>query len=80
MSIEVDDLDAVYPPAREAGAEIVYPLTEEEWGLRRFSCATQTALCSTSRNIASAPVSSRTSRIFCTLLFRTPNARRHTGV
>ena len=36
MKMEVDDLDAVYERAREAGAEIVYPLTEEEWGLRRF--------------------------------------------
>ena len=36
VSIEVDDLDAVYERARQAGAEIVYPLTEENWGLRRF--------------------------------------------
>jgi catechol 2,3-dioxygenase-like lactoylglutathione lyase family enzyme len=36
VSIEVDDLDAVHDRARAAGAEIVYPLTEEEWGLRRF--------------------------------------------
>src|SRR5207248_1693889 len=36
VSIEVDDLDDVYARARAAGAEIVYPLTEEDWGLRRF--------------------------------------------
>ena len=36
VSIEVDDVDAVYDRARAAGAEIVYPLTDEEWGLRRF--------------------------------------------
>ena len=36
VSIEVDDLDAVYERARQGGAEIVYPLTEEDWGLRRF--------------------------------------------
>jgi predicted enzyme related to lactoylglutathione lyase len=36
VSIEVDDLDAVYERAREAGAEVVYPLTHEDWGLRRF--------------------------------------------
>jgi catechol 2,3-dioxygenase-like lactoylglutathione lyase family enzyme len=36
VSIEVDDLDDVYARAREAGAEIVYPLTHEDWGLRRF--------------------------------------------
>ena len=36
VSIEVDDLDAVYERARQAGAEIVYPVTEEDWGLRRF--------------------------------------------
>jgi uncharacterized glyoxalase superfamily protein PhnB len=29
-------LDEVYARARAAGAEIVYPLTDEEWGLRRF--------------------------------------------
>ena len=36
LSIEVDDVDALYERARAAGAEIVYPITEEEWGLRRF--------------------------------------------
>ncbi len=36
VSIEVDDVDAVHERARAAGAEIVYPLTDEEWGLRRF--------------------------------------------
>ncbi|MEU0561689.1 VOC family protein [Dactylosporangium sp. NPDC006015] len=36
ISIEVDDVDAVFSRAVEAGAEIVYPLTDEEWGLRRF--------------------------------------------
>jgi uncharacterized glyoxalase superfamily protein PhnB len=36
VSIEVDDVDEVYERAQAAGAEIVYPLTDEEWGLRRF--------------------------------------------
>jgi uncharacterized glyoxalase superfamily protein PhnB len=36
VSIDVDDVDAVYDRARAARAEIVYPLTDEEWGLRRF--------------------------------------------
>ena len=36
VSIEVDDVDAVHGRAVAAGAEFVYPLTEEEWGLRRF--------------------------------------------
>jgi uncharacterized glyoxalase superfamily protein PhnB len=36
ISIEVDDLDAVYARAQAAGAEIIYPLTSEDWGLRRF--------------------------------------------
>ena len=36
VSIEVDDVDAVYERARAAEAEIVYPLTSEDWGLRRF--------------------------------------------
>jgi catechol 2,3-dioxygenase-like lactoylglutathione lyase family enzyme len=36
VSIEVDDVDAVYERARATECEIVYPLTDEEWGLRRF--------------------------------------------
>jgi catechol 2,3-dioxygenase-like lactoylglutathione lyase family enzyme len=36
VSIEVDDVDAVHARAVAAAAEIVYPLTDEEWGLRRF--------------------------------------------
>lgn len=36
ISIEVDNVDDVYERARGAGAEIVYPITDEEWGLRRF--------------------------------------------
>ncbi len=36
ISIEVDDVDDVYERARAAGMEIVYPLTDEDWGLRRF--------------------------------------------
>ncbi|MGW8376887.1 VOC family protein [Streptomyces sp. ODS28] len=36
LSIEVDDVDAVYAAVRESGAEIVHPLQDEEWGVRRF--------------------------------------------
>jgi catechol 2,3-dioxygenase-like lactoylglutathione lyase family enzyme len=36
MSIEVDDVDAAHTAALAAGAEIVHPLTDEEWGVRRF--------------------------------------------
>jgi catechol 2,3-dioxygenase-like lactoylglutathione lyase family enzyme len=36
ISIEVDDVDDVHTRARLSGAEIVYPLTDEDWGLRRF--------------------------------------------
>jgi predicted enzyme related to lactoylglutathione lyase len=36
VSIEVDDVDDVYRRAIAAGAEITYPITDEEWGLRRF--------------------------------------------
>ena len=36
VSIEVDDVDEVHDRALTAGADIVYPLTDEEWGLRRF--------------------------------------------
>ena len=36
MSIEVDDVDAVHQAALDRGLDIVYPLTDEEWGVRRF--------------------------------------------
>jgi catechol 2,3-dioxygenase-like lactoylglutathione lyase family enzyme len=36
VSIEVDDADAVHAAAVAAGAEIVHPLTDEPWGVRRF--------------------------------------------
>ena len=35
-SIEVDDVDAVHALAKQMGAEIVHPLTDEAWGVRRF--------------------------------------------
>ncbi len=35
-SIEVDDVDACHAAAVQAGAEIVHPLTDEPWGVRRF--------------------------------------------
>lgn len=36
VSIEVDDVDAAYQAAVEAGLRIVHPLSDEEWGVRRF--------------------------------------------
>ena len=36
VSIEVDNPDEVYARALAAGAEITYPMTVEDWGLRRF--------------------------------------------
>ncbi|TYB44835.1 VOC family protein [Actinomadura chibensis] len=36
MSVEVEDVDAVWALMQERGAEIVHPLQEEEWGVRRF--------------------------------------------
>lgn len=35
-SIEVDDVDAVHALVRELGLEVVHPLTDEPWGVRRF--------------------------------------------
>jgi catechol 2,3-dioxygenase-like lactoylglutathione lyase family enzyme len=35
-SIEVGDVDAAYAAAQRMGCEIVHPLTEEPWGVRRF--------------------------------------------
>jgi predicted enzyme related to lactoylglutathione lyase len=36
LSIEVADVDAVHAKAVEFGLPIVYPLTTEPWGVRRF--------------------------------------------
>ena len=36
LSIEVDDVDAAHARASELGIEIVYPLVDEPWGVRRF--------------------------------------------
>ncbi|MCC3764205.1 VOC family protein [Glycomyces sp. TRM65418] len=36
VSVEVDDVDATYRLAQQMGAEIVHPLTDEPWGVRRF--------------------------------------------
>jgi catechol 2,3-dioxygenase-like lactoylglutathione lyase family enzyme len=36
VSIEVDDVDAAYQAAVDAGVQIVHPLSDEEWGVRRF--------------------------------------------
>jgi catechol 2,3-dioxygenase-like lactoylglutathione lyase family enzyme len=36
LTIEVTDVDAVHAEALRRGDEIVYPLTDEPWGVRRF--------------------------------------------
>ena len=36
ISIGVSDVDEAYAEARRRGYEIVHPLTEEPWGVRRF--------------------------------------------
>ena len=36
LSIEVDDIDAVYGRAKAQEIPIVYHLTDEPWGVRRF--------------------------------------------
>jgi predicted enzyme related to lactoylglutathione lyase len=35
-SVEVDDVDTAHAAARRLGYEIVHPLTDEPWGVRRF--------------------------------------------
>ena len=35
-SVEVDDVDAAHAAALARGDEIVHPLTDEPWGVRRF--------------------------------------------
>lgn len=36
MAIKVDDVDAAYAEAQRRGHEIVHPLTDEPWGIRRL--------------------------------------------
>lgn len=36
ISIEVEDVDIMYSKAKEQNIEIVYPITDETWGVRRF--------------------------------------------
>ena len=36
ISVGVDDVDAVHAKAVEQGREIVYPLRDEPWGVRRL--------------------------------------------
>ncbi|MBF6178233.1 VOC family protein [Nocardia otitidiscaviarum] len=36
MSVEVDDVDAAHAAMVAAGADIVYTLRDEPWGVRRF--------------------------------------------
>lgn len=42
MSIEVEDVDAVYALAQRLGHDITYDLTDEPWGVRRFYVADPT--------------------------------------
>ena len=39
MTIEVDDVDAVHSKAIGLDLQVVYPLTDEPWGVRRFFVA-----------------------------------------
>jgi catechol 2,3-dioxygenase-like lactoylglutathione lyase family enzyme len=39
VSIEVEDIDIVHAKAVELGFTVVYPLTNEPWGVRRFFVA-----------------------------------------
>jgi predicted enzyme related to lactoylglutathione lyase len=36
LSIEVSDIDALYERAKSLKCDIVYPITDEAWGVRRF--------------------------------------------
>lgn len=42
LSIEVDDVDAVYARAKEIGCQVVHDLRDEPWGVRRFFIADPT--------------------------------------
>jgi catechol 2,3-dioxygenase-like lactoylglutathione lyase family enzyme len=51
MTVHVADVEGVYARARELGYEIVYPLTDEPWGVRRFFVRDPTGTSLTSRPI-----------------------------
>ncbi|PIF46359.1 putative enzyme related to lactoylglutathione lyase [Chryseobacterium sp. 52] len=36
LSIEVDHIDELYKKIQQAGFEITYGITDEDWGVRRF--------------------------------------------
>lgn len=36
ISIEVEGVDSMFAKAKEKGIEIVYPIRDEPWGVRRF--------------------------------------------
>ncbi len=36
ISVGVADVDAAHAKAQELGLEVVYPIRDEEWGVRRF--------------------------------------------
>lgn len=36
LSVEADDVDAAHAGALVSGGEVVYPLRDEPWGVRRF--------------------------------------------
>ena len=36
MTIKVDDVGTAYAEAQRRGYEIVHPITDEPWGIRRF--------------------------------------------
>ena len=36
VTVEVDDVNAIHAAAVERGCQIVHPLTDEPWGVRRF--------------------------------------------
>jgi catechol 2,3-dioxygenase-like lactoylglutathione lyase family enzyme len=36
VSVEVDDVDGAYAVAEQMGCDILHPLTDEPWGVRRF--------------------------------------------
>ena len=63
VTVEVDDVDALYAEAMRRGLAIVYPLTDEPWGVRRFfvrdpsgsviNCMTHSAADAATTNTAS---------------------------